>query len=367
MADHPSPYKSDPTAPRRVPALVTYLHPFRLIEGKGIEPWQATIDDVNRATWDYVKLHEIVGGLEVGLAAPYHLVLGRDGALALPPIPDLRDHQRVVEFFNRCLAALLLGGVYCEAITLDNLEMGSIIDWKYIRVHSNAQGVQNRFHTHARMRMASKLDAIALMDPRTVTLVELHKAMADGLAAINAVPPLSGEFLLKGTSGIARRDWGAGLSNLWIVIEQITEHLWQRDVIGPCKTGERIDGRSDQLKDTRTWTAATRQELLHQKGVLSADTLRALYLARKARNDLSHQGKHPTEAAAIAAYDAIRDLLRLALPGTALPLFNLNLSDHVLSDPFKPAERGPLNPQYWMEIPKLPGEQELEIEEAKSR
>jgi hypothetical protein len=122
--------------PRRIPALITYLHPFYLIEGEGIEPWQVTIDDVNRAAWDYVKLHEVVGGLDVGLNAPYHLVLGRDGALALPPIPELREHQRVVEFFNRCLAALLLGGIYCEAITLDNLETGSILDWKYIRVHS---------------------------------------------------------------------------------------------------------------------------------------------------------------------------------------------------------------------------------------
>jgi hypothetical protein len=351
--------------PRRIPALITYLHPFYLVEGEGIEPWRVTIDDVNRAAWDYVKLHEVVGALDVGLDAPYHLVLGRDGALALPPIPELREHQRVVEFFNRCLAALLLGGIYCEAITLDNLETGSIIDWKYIRVHSHAQGGQNGFHNLLRLRMAPPLEAIALLYPRTVTLAELHKAMAAGLAAINAVPPLSGEFLLKGTSGIARRDWGSGLSNLWIVIEQITEHLWQREVMAPSKAGDRIEGRSSQLKDTRTWTAATRQELLHQKGVIAPDTLRTLYVARRARNDLFHRGDHPTETAAIAGYDAVRSLLRIALQGAELPLFRLNLADHVLSDPFKPREREALDPKYWIPIPKLPGEQELEIEEGR--
>ncbi len=34
---------------RRIPALITYLHLFYLIEGEGIEPWQVTVDDVNRA------------------------------------------------------------------------------------------------------------------------------------------------------------------------------------------------------------------------------------------------------------------------------------------------------------------------------
>jgi hypothetical protein len=30
------------------------------------------------------------------------MLIGRDGALALPPIPELRSDQRVVEFFNLC-------------------------------------------------------------------------------------------------------------------------------------------------------------------------------------------------------------------------------------------------------------------------
>jgi hypothetical protein len=44
----------------------------------------------------------------------------------------------------------------------------------------------------------------------------------------------------------------------------------------------------------------------------------------------------------------------------------MNLKDHELSDPFKPVEPTPLSPQYWMPILKLPGEEELEREEAKA-
>ena len=122
------------TMPRRVAALVTYLQPFRLIQSEQVSEWKTTLDEINKCGWDYVKLHEIAGGLNVGLSSPYHLLVARDGALALPPIPELRGDQAAVEFFNRCLAAFLLGGVYCEAITLDNLEFGSVIDWKYLRV-----------------------------------------------------------------------------------------------------------------------------------------------------------------------------------------------------------------------------------------
>ena len=142
------------------------------------------------------------------------MLIGRDGALALPPIPELRSDQRVVEFFNRCLAALLLAGVYVEAVTLDHLEFGSVIDWKYIRVETQGRAAANRFH-----------------------------------------------FL----------------------------------------------------------------------------------------------------------YNATTELLQAALPGRELALHRLDLADHALSDPFRPAEPRPLDPQYWMPIPKLPGEEELEREEARVR
>ena len=115
---------------RRVPCMIAYLHPFRLVQADGQAPWEATIEQINCRGWDYAALHELVGGIDVQLNPPYHLAVGRDGALALPPIDDLRSTQAAVEFFNRCLAALLLGGMYCEAINPDGLDLGSIIDWK---------------------------------------------------------------------------------------------------------------------------------------------------------------------------------------------------------------------------------------------
>lgn len=356
-----------PQFPRRVAAMVIYLHPFRMIESEALEEWTTSIEQINRRGWDYVKLHEIAGGIDVGLSSPYHMLVGRDGALALPPIPQLRSDQQAVEFFNRCLASFLLGGIYCTAVSLDHLEFGSIIDWKYIRSHSEQSGA-NHFHRLVRMQMAAPIDAIALKNPSTLHFDALQKANKHGFALLKSVPQLSPEFLLKGVSGIARRDWGVALSNLWITVEQLTEALWQRDVLMPVQSDEdRITGRVDQLKDTRTWTAANRHELLHLKNIVSDTALRHLCFARRARNDLSHRGAHPTETAAHSAYSATLALLQAAVGTVDIPLASLNLSDHSLSDPFKPRESRGLDPQYWMAIPKLPGEAELEREEACAR
>lgn len=354
-------------AKRRVPCLITYLHPFRMIESDALSPWSATIKQVNSRSWDYTALHELAGGIDVDLPKPYHLVLARDGALALPPIDHLRSDQSAVEFFNRCLAGLLVGGIYCEAITPDGLDTGSIIDWRYMRSHKSGQAAPNRFHEQVRYGHASAIEAIALYRPRTVSSTVLAAAMKTGLDVLRRVSAMRGEYLLKGVTGIARRDWGAALANLWIVAEQLTSELWTREVVNPTLAEDPSKSRRNQLGDTRTWTTSARVELLFQKGLLSLDTFKALSVARKARNDLSHEGKHPSENDARKAYEGVCGLLSVALSGERPPLFDLDLADHSLSDPFAPPRPLKGEPEFWMEIPKLPGEADLERAEAKLR
>ena len=80
---------------RRVPCMIAFLHPFRLVDVDGVAAWNAPIEQINGG-WDYVALHRLVGG-DVGLEPPCPLVVGRDGALALPPLADLRSVQLIVE------------------------------------------------------------------------------------------------------------------------------------------------------------------------------------------------------------------------------------------------------------------------------
>ncbi|MBR1364909.1 hypothetical protein [Bradyrhizobium ottawaense] len=346
-------------AKRRVHCLIAYLEPFRIVEAEALTPWQVSIEDVNTLSWDYVKLHEIVGGIDVGLPAPFNLVVTRDGALALPPIKELQADHASVEFFNRCLAGFLIGGVYCEAISSDSLDLGSVIDWKYVRSHKSGLAAPNRFHQQIRFCKASALEAILLMDPRTVQFSSLVDAMKTGLSVMDQITRLRGDILLKGVTGIARRDWSAGLSNLWIVIEQLVSHIWNDTIIKQAEAASASKARRDQLGDNRTWTVAVKLELLHQLGHVNASALQELSAARKARNDLAHEGRTPSEASALNAFNGVRHLAKAIMPQKHIPLFDLDLADHAISDPFAP-RRLTGEPKYWMAIPKLPGEEELE-------
>lgn len=356
----PATHDEEYFAKRSVPAMIAYISPFRLVNGPESLPWSITIKEVNRGGWDYEALHEMVGGIDVGLTPPYHLILARDGAVALPPIPELRNDQEAVEFFNRCFAALLLGGIYCEAIGLDGLDFGSIFDWKYVRSHGGGMAAPNRLHKQFRMSGGSPLDTVMLLNPRTVEVSRLTEAMRVGRDILAKLPEVSGEFLLKGVTGYARRDWGTALANLWIVVEQISSHLWATQVLNPARGDQSIPGRSKQLADFRTWTTGVRLEVLHQTGKLPADALALLSEARKARNNLSHSGSHPSASAAKAAWNGVIRLLQVAVPDVEIPLLSLNLEDHTLSDPFEPRKPEKLEPTHWMAIPKLPGEEEFE-------
>lgn len=190
--------------------------------------------------------------------------------------------------------------------------------------------------------------------------------MKTGLATMKRLEPMRGEYLLKGATGLARRDWGTALINLWIVNEQLLEALWTREVVEPTCALDSSKARKVQLNDNRTWTTATRIEMLHQKGLFDRETLTALSKARKARNDLAHRGEHPSEGDANACYSGLRSLISVMLADDTLPLLRLDLADHALSDPFTPPKHeGRIEPEFWMAVPKLPGEEELEKAEAK--
>lgn len=344
---------------RLVPCIVAYLSPFQIVNALESAPWNVEITDINRGTWDYVELHKLVGGIDVGLEAPYHMVVARDGAVGLPALAELREVQSAVEFINRCFAAFLLGGVYCEAIGPDGLDFGRIIDWTYLRTYSAAPARPNQFHKAIRQQQCAPLDAIHLLSPRSIQIDVLVTAMKAGRAILDAVPQLSPEFLLKGVTAFARRDWGSALTNLWVVVEQITSHLWETRILACARATQIVQGRIDQLSDTRTWTVAVKHELLHQIGVIGPETLGNLAVARKARNALAHTGKHPTESDSKSAYSSALSLLELTA-AINIPLMKLDLRDHLISDPFLPQESRRVEPSYWMEIPKLPGEEELE-------
>ena len=180
-------------AKRRVPCMAAFISPFRIVNAADSVPWEPTIEDVNKRRWDYAELHRLVGGVDVGLPAPYHMVVARDGAVGLPVMPPTKDIYSATEQFNRCFAALLVGGVYCEAINPDGLEFGFVLDWKYLRLQLGSQAAPDVFHRQVRLQMAPPSEAASLVGPRAIEMAAIEAAMRAGRSVLERVPEISPE------------------------------------------------------------------------------------------------------------------------------------------------------------------------------
>jgi hypothetical protein len=351
---------------RKVPCVVTFLNPFRIVLNEEHPAWECSIEQINSSAWDYVDLHKTVGAIDVGFQPPYHMLVGRDGALALPPIPEIHGNQTTAEFFNKCLSAILIGGVYCEAIDPDKIEQGLIIDWKYIKANGMSTAQPNRLHSLLRGQSASAIEAIVLESPKQIEFSSLLKAYEDGNKVLSLVPKLSGEFLIRGVTAYTKQNWSSALANLWIVVEQLTNTLWENRVVELAK-GDGISGRKDSLKDFRTWTISHKHELLYQLKVIDKDTFSNLGVARRARNKLSHDGKHVEKESAYSALESIKSFLFIIVGALAATFLSYEFEKGTLIGPYDKLPSKIVNPKYWMPIKKLPGEEDLEKLAAKVR
>jgi hypothetical protein len=118
--------------------------PFRIVSAADSVPWKPTIEDVNKRRWDYAELHGLVAGVESASPRCITWSWRETAAAGLPVLAPTKDIYSATEQFNRCFAAFLVGGVYCEAINPDGLEFGFVVDWKYLHLQSGSQAAALR-------------------------------------------------------------------------------------------------------------------------------------------------------------------------------------------------------------------------------
>jgi len=300
--------------PRSPPAWVSYISPFRLIMPDDEEPLEVSLDEINANTYNHGKLCRIVDAFETRADLPVTAICC-DGAISSPICSALAEKESAVTHFSRLLCELLLGGTFCEAIDQRDVATGSLSEDRAIWPVNLGSSLSSQMHATLRMRIAGPLHTITLAKPRYIRVSKFHEALAKGRGMTEALTNLSPHFLLRGVTEVYYRNWSAALGNLWITIEQLTEFLWQnRFLSGDGRHPQSaIDGRNRALRDDhRTYSTSIRQELMYQSGLLSDHELSALFPARQARNRLVHQGVASRREDAVAALDAISELLRVA-------------------------------------------------------
>ena len=347
---------TDPEMPEGMPLVMAVSAPLKLIAKDGRDRWKPSLQDINRSTYDYLKLNRASGFID-GNVAPYMMLVGFDGSLAMPALPEFSKSDVALKVFNRVFLEMLLGGVYTEGAAPSDICSGWLFKTGYVRMLSGASR-NTALHSALRDRSASVSDNIVLLDRKTVTLAALQKAIARGRSIVTKCDQLSPEIALAGATHYVAGALAEALTCLWTSIEQAISRIWRLEVETKVQT-DAIPNRSGFLKDYRVWTTSTRIELLYQKGVVQAETYRYLNQARKARNEFIHRGSQPEIADATAA---LTELFQL-LSACASDYKSTSLLDDACRQVVARCIRKPrteddekLEPIYWRDIARLPGE-----------
>lgn len=240
-----------------------------------------------------------------------YLVCG-DGALGIKIEKDISEDD-IILHYNDLLCKMFLGGMRVEAITNRDIVMGNIYESKSIWPVGFGESWNSHIHAELRMKVVGVTDAILLYQPkeRMISIEKMRRQLEEGNMIANTIPNLSTFHLLNGITEFNHRNWSSSLTYLWIVVEEITDYLWLRNIISKV-TGENSKKRKETLRDTRTYTMAVKQEILLQIGVLSEKIYNDIFLIRQARNKLIHEGKMISKSKAKILYESVKELLSLA-------------------------------------------------------
>lgn len=347
---------TDSDMPEGMQLVMAVSAPLKLVAKDGRDSWNPSLQDINRSTYDYLKLNRASGFID-GNVAPYMMLVGFDGSLAMPALPEFSLPDVALRIFNRVFLEMLLGGVYTEGAAPSDICAGWLFKTGYIRMFGSASR-NTALHSGLRDRSAGISDNIVLLDRRPITLASLQKAITRGRSILAKSGPLSHEIALAGTTHYVAGALAEALTCLWTSIEQVIGRIWRLEVEAKVQT-DAIPNRGGFLKDYRVWTTSARIELLFQKGLVEAETYRCLNHARKARNEFIHRGSQPDLADATAALTALFQLLSAC----ASEYKNTLLLDETCQQIIARCIRRPrseadskLELTYWRDIARLPGE-----------
>ncbi len=272
----------------------TYIYPFTVVKPSGEPEYSVPLEQINSISYDHGKLCSFVAALPLGPGNAMALVCF-DGALALPRNNRFACPDSAQEMFNRILCCLLLGGFACEAIDKRDIVSGSIHEERSLWPVDLGRSHNAALHGRLRMRAAGTMDTILLSKPNSISVGELVTAFSQGQRVLESFDSLSPTFLLRAHTELNYHAWSAALSNLWVVVEQLTSQLWKQLFLAdetrqPAGMPKRIKSLTD---DSRTWSTSVRHEILFQVGLLEPAVYAPFFAARKARNDLVHEGRTP--------------------------------------------------------------------------
>lgn len=265
----------------------------RLVLGTHLYPLRLLAPDFRNM--DPPSLAEVILKLHV----PDEILITRNGGLFVFPPESLSVGKAMDEvrakfsfelkaarLFNFAVCELALCGVVSAPATPAHIGIGSVIDNQAVitksiggreiytdRTHRPTLGMLTGMWPLAMPHMAlSKwltIEPIIKKHERTSRLTQVSTELPTSVASAYSL--------------LSQRQYSEALLDGWNVIEQIIDWYWVNYLTSLSEE------RRKRLKDTRTYTASVRTEVLETTGRLPSELCKGIHKARKHRNALAHR------------------------------------------------------------------------------
>lgn len=262
------------SVPVSCPAWTVFMFsPGTLIIDSPDDKIEISLDQINTNTYDGRYFSKIVSHLIIpGSNQP--ALITRDGAIMIPRNDLFSSQDKAINLINRIAGALFIGGVIVPAVDYALLEFGTLLE-------GGKGGFSSKpsLHSNFRNNWGGIGDRIALLNIKYIEINRLHAAYEFGNQILGIIKELTPEFLVRGYSSLQDRNLNDALSNLWIIVEQLTHHI--------CKI------YNIKFKTNNNYTVKIKVllNMLKDREILSDGCFRALDDAREVRNNMIHEGK----------------------------------------------------------------------------
>ncbi|MCK4819403.1 hypothetical protein KA005_26760, partial [bacterium] len=342
--------------------LIANFKPFRLVSRDESDTWEPSLEQINSATYDYVKLHRASKFFNAHLPKPMPACFGFDGSLIFPFIKEFKNDDLAVEEVNRILASVFIGGVYVESISPLDVSRGSMNVTGYYR-HSSTHSGNSDFHRAIGECDAGSLASIKLLEPEMITADKLISAYDNGHQVLEKLPTLSPSLFIGSFTYYKNHQLREALAHAWIGIEQILEFIWKATVVEDAKAVNIPKRR--KFIESQQWNSAHKIEMLYQQDLIDEALYSSLSKARFARNVFIHKGLTPSYEDSHSALMSLIMLVEIASNLNEAGFSRENLEKHLteqsktcIPQTFVQPERcnDPLDVKYWREIKVIPGD-----------
>ncbi len=323
--DKPINYKEPISeVPSYDPAWITFLFEPLVLISKTKDDFVVTLDEINTNLYDTRILSKFVAKLkDYDENSQLDILVTFDGSIMLPVDENYNTPEKAINKFNEIIGALFLGGILVKPIDLTKLHQGCILEGGSSNF-SYTPSPNNDF----RNKSASITEMIKAHHPNHIQVEEFIEAYNFGINIIKKVN-FSPIFLSLGYHYLNQGKVAESLSNLWIVIEQLTDLLYKSKIDNSmAKVLNRALSKNINIK--------IKHDILHEIKILNEQTFQILKRNRTDRNKLLHNGTIPNRENVIQLWTILLDLLEVAietklekLQKNSIMILNRNLYNHV--------------------------------------